>query len=209
MANHWDVLREGSLTAALGGKQNAHDWIIRWLDGDHSDELAAECRLFNAVQPGLVRPLREADVEWQLSENGGRLVLNAFHFGGFFGSDGSNCLRETRGTRSYTAVLVQGKCPRLLQAYHQLLGFGRLGQSGIRFEAKANLSRLAALVSGGHVELAGGALECLSAGRNETQHTVDEGRDWRHWATPANLQQQQDQHLEWRLFGAVAPELDH
>jgi hypothetical protein len=41
------------------------------------------------------------------------------------------------------------------------------------------------------------------------QHTVDEGRDWRHWATPANLQQQQDQHPEWRLFGAVAPELDH
>jgi hypothetical protein len=25
----------------------------------------------------------------------------------------------------------------------------------------------------------------------------------------ANLQQQQDQHPEWRLFGAVAPELDH
>ncbi len=130
------------------------------------------------------------------------------------------------------AGLVQGKCPRLLQAYHQLLGFGRLGQSRISFASKANLSRLAALVSGGHVELAGGvqlaalpagcrrcvqkglkatalALECLSAGRNETQHTVDEGRDWRHWATPANLQQQQDQHPEWRLFGAVAPELDH
>jgi hypothetical protein len=32
MANHWDVLREGSLTAALGGKQNAHDWIMGWTD---------------------------------------------------------------------------------------------------------------------------------------------------------------------------------
>jgi hypothetical protein len=68
-----------------------------------------------------------------LSPNGGGVVLNEYHFGGFYGSDGSSGLSNgtnSDGASAFVTTAVQHKCPVLIQRYHQLLGFGRVHQPG-------------------------------------------------------------------------------
>jgi hypothetical protein len=86
-----------------------------------------------------------------------------------FGSDGANFLYRYDWYSRFGADVKMEKCPDLVARYQQLLGFGRIGEGTpgvLHLRSVPDLTRLAALLSGGAVTLAGtGALQALPDGQ--------------------------------------------